>query len=254
MTLTVSNSSLQLLPAEGTHPLINYMKYGYYWCRDVFCALSKADLILQHLFLGDLIAGNDQDFLEKEQIQCIINLSGCVFPETTRFCTEYGIHVLNIKIRDHPRHTDRFISLIHHVVDLVHHFRCQEKNVLIHCSAGKQRSAVVVVCYLLKYIYHLAKCCDHNETTTRKILKCIGFVRSKRPVAFQSSIHFLQVMSFVCDSSESGHDHDDDVVAQSEVISRSEMVALTSIMRSSDPPTPSSSHPMLPVHRDMIKT
>lgn len=55
----------------------------------------------------------------------------------------------------------------------------QNKNVLVHCFAGQQRSATVVAAYLM-----------HSKGLTAD--EAIAFVKSKKPDAFAGGVHFYE--------------------------------------------------------------
>ena len=67
------------------------------------------------------------------------------------------------------------------VCGAIHTARQEGRHVFVHCAAGRQRSCCVVAAYLILYL-HMHKAA------------AIQFVKSKRPVAFEPSVNFDQVL------------------------------------------------------------
>jgi protein-tyrosine phosphatase len=78
---------------------------------------------------------------------------------------------------------DMMSSLAAEIVFHIHNeYATNRKRVLIHCYAGRQRSAAVVAMYLI-FIYGL---------TPRD---AVTFIRSRRPEAFAGGVNFLESIS-----------------------------------------------------------
>ena len=135
---------------------------------------SNATEILPGLWLGDLQASIDSNFLLDKQIQCVIN------------CTD-----------NHP-FTDDPIVLIKHRLAVKDNLELEEiaklyqslddlcdmikqnllvYNMLIHCYAGKQRSASIIIAYLMKY-------------GKMDLSLAIFAVKSKKPDVFEPGFNF----------------------------------------------------------------
>lgn len=54
-------------------------------------------------------------------------------------------------------------------------------NVLVHCAAGQQRSAAVIVAYLIKY-------------KGMTLDQAINYVKSKKPDAFLTGVNFIEAL------------------------------------------------------------
>ena len=69
----------------------------------------------------------------------------------------------------------KFLTIILPIINS--HLNHQKDNILIHCYAGIQRSAIVVLSYLYKYV-------DSD------INKCINYMKQKRPIVFTPKMNF----------------------------------------------------------------
>lgn len=103
--------------------------------------------ILPNMWLGNIYAALNVEFLKDNKISCIINCTdSCPFTE------DITCKKIRIPIKDngkeeeiHKMYTvlDKATTLVY---DLLHKHR-----ILIHCYAGKQRSVAVVLAFLMKY-------------------------------------------------------------------------------------------------------
>jgi protein-tyrosine phosphatase len=67
-----------------------------------------------------------------------------------------------------------------YILPLIHTHRRQGRNILIHCFAGVQRSAIVMMSYLYRY-----EC--PNRTQPRRVYEYLKF---KRPIVFSPMMNF----------------------------------------------------------------
>ena len=108
---------------------------------------SNADQILPNLWLGNALAAKNKDFLIKNDIKYIINVS-CNIPNYYHGSLTY----LNISIND----DDIRISDVSKIFEITNNFIYQAyKNndaVLVHCKRGHHRSASVVAAFLIKHL------------------------------------------------------------------------------------------------------
>jgi len=175
------------------NPLINNTLYYYYYFYDYIWSIDKANLIVKNLYLGDVIASNDIDFLVEEKVKLVINLSNMVFPEEQALLKQNDIKVKNIMVRDHPDDAELLLSHIPQLVDDIHYYLSKDKKVLVNCYAGRQRSAAVVACYLIKHSFIDSS--KFDSTDSKEIVDlCIKFIQMKRPVAFTPKANFYNAI------------------------------------------------------------
>jgi protein-tyrosine phosphatase len=147
---------------------------------------NRADEIIPGIWLGDLVAAHDYDFIKKNNITVIINCTKeHLFSEKVQKSI-HGIGLVRIPVRDSRLEKD-IIMMEKHLPNVVRLMLCarfrQNRNILVHCYAGKQRSAIVVAAFLKVYRT------EHNGNgvhceKTEELAKIIAFIRARRPKAF----------------------------------------------------------------------
>jgi protein-tyrosine phosphatase len=162
--------------------ILNYAKYIYYYLYDTVWNVNIGDKISKGLFLGDIIAGNDLTYLVQNDISLVINLSDIIYKDTQTAISAHNISFINISVRDHPDDAELLLSHIPNLVDIIYKHISNDKNVLVNCYAGKQRSAAVVACYLVKHIFDTS------------VLDSIDVIQSNRPVAFTPKPNFYDII------------------------------------------------------------
>jgi protein-tyrosine phosphatase len=175
------------------NPLVNNTLYYYYYVYDYLLGLDKANIIIKNLYLGDVIASNDIDFLVEEKVKLVINLSNIVFLDEQAALKQHDIKVTNIAVRDHPDDVELLLSHIPQLVDDIHEYISNNKKVLVNCYAGRQRSAAVVACYLIKYAFLDSSEIQKGDKKELVDL-CIKFIQMKRPNAFTPKANFYNAI------------------------------------------------------------
>jgi protein tyrosine/serine phosphatase len=104
------------------------------------------DIIVPNIFLGNYNSSQNLDFLEKNNIKLIINCT-----RNIPFLEEYDCEKIRIPIDDNRIFKNNDILDYLYVLDKI--YDCKEKNlnILVHCRLGSQRSANIVMLYLMKY-------------------------------------------------------------------------------------------------------
>ncbi len=143
--------------------------------------VSHATEIIPNLWLGDEQGPTDRQFIEKCNIKFIINCSKDLAEN------KFGIENIRINVDDRPsvshsEDNEIMYESLESCVDYIH--KCivsNGKSVLVHCKAGKQRSASVIAAYIMKF----------GEVD---IDKAVYYIRTKRPIAFTPMINFLPAL------------------------------------------------------------
>ena len=108
----------------------------------------KENEVIQHLFLTDHYIAENKEFIEKQNIKHVIDVSGCenslegYFEE--RHIEYVSIYVLDTKTCNISEHFDRTFTIIKKALE-------KNESVLVHCNAGVSRSATIVIAYLMTY-------------------------------------------------------------------------------------------------------
>ena len=143
--------------------------------------MSKcATEIVPNLWIGDDKSYCNKKFLVEAGIKFIINC--------TKDIPENGCGIENIRINvddkpsiSHAEDNETMYNSLSSCVEYVHQRLGKGQGVLVHCRAGKQRSASVVAAYLIKY----------GEVD---VDKAVYYIRTKRPIAFTPMNNFLAAL------------------------------------------------------------
>ena len=135
--------------------------------------INDYDEILPNLWLGNLRGASDKKFMENKNISIIINCTKD-YPFYFEKIPRYRIPVNDN--RD-PNNMKIMFNHLDKAVNTIDYYLSKNEPVYVHCYAGAQRSATIVVSYLMKK-YKLPK------------TKAIEFVKQKRPIIFFNSPTF----------------------------------------------------------------
>lgn len=127
--------------------------------------------IIPHLWLGDLDAALDHH----RDYALIVNVT-----VAEAFIKGKKSKRIRLPVNDDPSESvdlHRFLSKISVLQD-IHDAVVNDKDVLVHCQLGMQRSPAVVACYLITYV----------EDMTPE--SAIEFIRAQRPIAFPGGSRF----------------------------------------------------------------
>ena len=138
--------------------------------RKLIDSADKANKIMKGLWLGDEDASSDYKFLKNNKITVVINATMSV---PNKF-SKRGITYIRVPLDDSLKMVDinKMTAYLPYIIQTLRRFHVAEKkNILVHCHAGMQRSAIIVASYLCRY---------YKMTPDKAIKKVI----EKRPVAF----------------------------------------------------------------------
>jgi len=139
---------------------------------------NRPSLVIPGLWLGNFHSSQNEKFLKDNQISIVINCS-----KNLPFTNLENIQKIRIPVNDSNSEKDKLIML-DYFPSLFSKTIFPElkagKSILIHCRAGIQRSATVVLCYLVT----LSK--NPNLENTKQ------FLRSKRKIVFLPWNNFQQ--------------------------------------------------------------
>ena len=144
--------------------------------------IDDYNMIIPNLYLGNYKMASNLDFLNKHNIQCIINCT-----EDVEFDPYFdNKHKLRLDINDSKEsdNINSFKEKIINSIDFIDNCLEENKPVYVHCYYGLMRSATVISAYLIKK-YKIPK-----ELS-------INIVKEQRPRALSSLYNFNEVLDFV---------------------------------------------------------
>jgi len=146
--------------------------------------LAKYNKISKNIYLGNFQSAKDKDFFKKHNIKAVLNCSKDI---PNHFIKDTSIEYMRIPVEDSLKQKDYDLMLqfMPSIVEFIHkHASIQNQKILIHCWAGRQRSAISIAGYLVsKY-----------KMTPENACK---YVLKKRPEAFHygKSLNFDQALN-----------------------------------------------------------
>jgi len=134
-----------------------------------------ANEILSGLWLGNILDAKNKEFISSLDI--VVNCSKDI-PFLSKNTKNIRIPIDDNLDKQEIKNLLKFLPKI---TSFIHTSLTNNKNILVHCYAGKQRSASVIVAYLIKYL---------NISLDKAIL----LVRSKRDIIFTPCINFKRAL------------------------------------------------------------
>jgi|TARA_B110000285_G_C14955046_1_gene528751 protein tyrosine phosphatase len=106
---------------------------------------NHQDLIISNIYIGNYESSIDNNFLEKNKIKLIINCT-----KHLKFNNNFNDVKIRIPIDDNRIFKNYDILKYLDILNIIDTYRKKNHNILIHCYAGSQRSANIVLLYLIK--------------------------------------------------------------------------------------------------------
>jgi hypothetical protein len=134
---------------------------------------DNANLIMPRLWLGNARASMDDQFMKQNNITVVFNCTKDIpFHRSIRRC--YRVPVDDNLEEEEIRNMELWSFEI--VAKLAREYNSGH-TILVHCAAGRQRSAAVVAMYLI-------------ATSRMTTEKAIDYIQKKRPIAFTPEANF----------------------------------------------------------------
>ena len=140
-----------------------------------------ANEIIPNLWLGNFQDSHSEPWINN--IDIIINCT-----KELPFCNQNSKNV-RIPIDDNlePTEIDNMYKCLDMITDFINIQLLKGKKILVHCFAGVQRSATVIVAYLVRY----------TGLSLNEAIKCVA---SKRPIIFQPMCNFRPALDKFSDT------------------------------------------------------
>ena len=130
--------------------------------------------ILPGLWIGDAAAAKNLRFLKNKNITCIINCT-----ENIPFLEDdLIVHKIRLSVKDNLEKAEitKLYKLLNSTINKIYSI-LPDHRILIHCQAGRQRSATVIAAYLMKF-----------GNLSKK--EAIEVLQSKRLTCFRPGVNF----------------------------------------------------------------
>lgn len=121
---------------------------------------GDATHVIDNLYLGSAFNAADREWLREKSIGCIVNVTTEISEFYPDEFTYYRYRVDDLLGSRIGNYYDSFLDICDQHSD---------QNILVHCFAGRSRSASLIVYYLIK---------RHDMS----ILDAISFLRQRRPI------------------------------------------------------------------------
>jgi len=133
-----------------------------------------ADQVVPRLWLGNFNSSHNVKFLANKGVNVIINCT-----KDLPFVPYGGIYKYRVPVHDDLTLNEIKAMGYHlkHVIPIIEQHYMRGDVILVHCAAGIQRSAMVVLAFL----------CIHFEMDPKIALQ---FIRKKRPIIFRPFMNF----------------------------------------------------------------
>jgi atypical dual specificity phosphatase len=156
---------------------------------------NNADEIIPRLWLGNVRASQDEDFIQRENIDVIFNCTKDLpflyeerrYSSTTKdlpfmfnIPKQYRVPVDDNLQEEEIRNIELWSPEIAHKLLTMYN---KGHTILVHCYAGMQRSAACVAILLIALKHIRAE-------------DAMNYIRSRRPVAFQPRANFGRAIAF----------------------------------------------------------
>ena len=139
-------------------------------------------LVMPNLYLGNINAANNIDFLQKNNISSIVNCSNEIeFHEY--FKDKYKFR-LSIDDNKEPENMKKFQENIFNAIKFIDNEINKKRVILVHCYYGLMRSATVIASYLIvKY--------------KMSVIDAVEFLKKKNKMIFSRSYNFIEILEYV---------------------------------------------------------
>jgi protein-tyrosine phosphatase len=126
--------------------------------------------VINYVYLGNFAASKDAEFFKNKKIKAVLN---CTKDLPNTFINEKSIEYKRIPIDDSLKEIDfqKMYKSMPKIIEFIDKHVSRKETILVHCFAGRQRSAIAVAAYLVV----------KRGLSPKQACK---FVMEKRPEAF----------------------------------------------------------------------
>lgn len=126
--------------------------------------MQNTNQIIDRLWIGDVRASEDREFLEKENIEVIVNCTKDLphryeplftKPLPDDVIDSHFIKYFRVPCDDNGKEieVDNFLRETYKIIDKITELYHSKKKIFVHCVAGQQRSCSFVLCLMYRLGY-----------------------------------------------------------------------------------------------------
>jgi hypothetical protein len=150
--------------------------------------LAHANEIIPGLWLGDMYAALNPQFIIRNRINVVVNCTPLVpFLDIASVVHKYRVAIDDIMPCDdldaRVCKQVAMVRAIRKMMPIIEQHHRGDDQILIHCVAGMQRSAIMMMSYLYD-----TQVCDAGEA--------YAMIKARRPIAFAPRINFAPAFRF----------------------------------------------------------
>ena len=151
---------------------------------------ENSNIIIENLYLGNIIDAHNLSFLIDNNIGAIINCTEdepfhryfIMNDEDNKTKNEKYILRLDIKDSKDEENVEKFMDIIDNGVEFINtHRNINKQNIFVHCYWGLMRSATVIAGYLIKYENY-------------SVDNAIELIKNKRSYTFSNLYNFKDIL------------------------------------------------------------
>jgi len=164
---------------------------------------ENSNIIVENLYLGNIIDAHNLSFLVNNNIGAIINCTEnepfhqyFIMNDDNNTQNEKYTLRLDIKDSKDEENIEKFMNIIDNGVEFINtHKNINKQNIFVHCYWGLMRSATVIAGYLIKYENY-------------SVDNAIELIKNKRSYTFSNLYNFKDILeSYQEKISKDDHQH-----------------------------------------------
>lgn len=146
------------------------IEYYFFFFIDLIFGRNHIDNVMDNLYIGNIYTALNEDILRQYDIEVVVNCTTDIpFLETDFIKDGYRCALEDDKSK---KQMENMLSSFDYILDIINTHIDNNENVFVHCRAGIQRSASIIVAYLMKYNgYNL----DTAITYLKNVRNCVFY-------------------------------------------------------------------------------
>ena len=155
------------------------LEYYFFYIVDLVFGRNHIDKFSNYLYIGNIYTALNEDILREHNIEVVVNCTTDIpFLETDLIKDGYRCPLEDDKSKEQ---NDNMLESFDSILDIIKKHIESRQNVFVHCRAGVQRSATIVVGYLMKY----------NQMSLEQAMTYLKYIRD---CVFYPQANFIEAL------------------------------------------------------------